>query len=147
MADQTTASITIQAPPGAVLAVISDFESYPEWTGAVKRAEVLSRRDDGRADQVRFALDAGAIKDEYTLQYDWSHPAEVRWGLVEGQMLKTLDGSYQLTDRGDGSTEVTYTLAADVRIPLLGMLKRKAERVIIDTALKELKRRVESQPS
>jgi hypothetical protein len=28
-------------------------------------------------------------------------------------------------------------------MPLLGMMKRKAEKVIIDTALKELKKRVE----
>jgi ribosome-associated toxin RatA of RatAB toxin-antitoxin module len=143
MADQTTASITVQAPPDAVMAVIADFESYPEWAGAVKRAEVVSRLDDGRGERVHFVLDAGAIKDEYTLAYDWSEPNTVRWRLVEGGMLRLLDGSYELTDNGNGSTDVTYTLAVDVRIPLLGMIKRKAEKVIIDTALKELKKRVE----
>ena len=30
---------------------------------------------------------------------------------------------------------MTYRLAVDVKIPMLGMLKRKAEKVIIDTAL------------
>ncbi|MDQ1482253.1 MAG: hypothetical protein QOF35_329 [Actinomycetota bacterium] len=40
-------------------------------------------------------------------------------------------------------TAVTYRLSVDVKIPMLGMLKRKAEQVIIDTALKELKKRVE----
>jgi hypothetical protein len=29
-------------------------------------------------------------------------------------------------------------------MPMLGMLKRKAEKVIMDTALKELKKRVET---
>ena len=143
MAEQTTASITIQASAAAVLDVIADFDSYPEWTGAVKHAEVLTRLPDGRAETVHFDLDAGAIRDEYTLAYDWNEPDVLRWRLVEGQMLKRLDGSYELADNGDGSTDVTYTLAVDVRIPLLGMIKRKAERVIIDTALKELKRRVE----
>ena len=32
----------------------------------------------------------------------------------------------------------------DVRVPLPGMLKRRAEKVIIDTALKGLKARVEA---
>jgi hypothetical protein len=54
-----------------------------------------------------------------------------------------MDGAYLLDDTG-GETEVTYRLAVDVAIPMIGMLKRKAEKVIIDTALKGLKRRVES---
>lgn len=144
MADSTTASITVNASPDAVLAVIADFEAYPEWTGAVKRAEVLDRRPDGRATLVHYHLDAGAIKDEYTLTYDWSAvPELLTWTLVEGQMLKMLDGSYALAGTDDGQTDVTYTLAVDVKIPLLGMIKRKAEKVIIDTALRELKKRVE----
>ncbi len=144
MADQTTASITVAAPPSAVLDVICDFEAYPQWTGAVKRAEILGRLPDGRAELVHYQLDAGPIKDEYTLRYDWSEvPTVLRWQLVEGQMLKTLVGSYALSEGSDGQTEVTYHLALDVKIPLLGMIKRKAEKVIIDTALKELKKRVE----
>ena len=47
--------------------------------------------------------------------------------------------------RGDGSTEVTYRLALDVSIPLIGMIKRKGEKILIDTALKGLKKRVESR--
>ena len=43
-----------------------------------------------------------------------------------------------------GGTKVTYDLEVDLKIPMIGMLKRKAEKVIIDTALKELKKRVES---
>jgi ribosome-associated toxin RatA of RatAB toxin-antitoxin module len=145
VADQTTASITIKADQGAVMDVITDFEKYPEWTGAVKKAEVLSRREDGRADLVHYSLDAGAIKDEYTLSYDWSGlPGALRWKLVEGQMLKLLTGSYELAAGSEaGTTDVTYTLAVDVKIPLIGMIKRKAEKIIIDTALKELKKRVE----
>jgi hypothetical protein len=104
---------------------------------------VLSAFPDGRAEQVHFVLDAGAIKDEYTLEYEWEDDAEVRWNLVEGRMLKSMDGSYVLVDNGDGTTYVTYRLAVDVKIPMIGLFKRKAEKMIIDTALKELKKRVE----
>jgi ribosome-associated toxin RatA of RatAB toxin-antitoxin module len=143
MADQTTASITIAAPAADVMTVIADIGSYPDWTGAVKQAKVISTYPDGRAQQASFVLESGPIKDEYTLAYTWNGDREVRWSLVEAGMLKQMNGSYALTDKGADSTEVTYTLAVDVRIPLLGMIKRKAEKVIIDTALKELKKRVE----
>jgi ribosome-associated toxin RatA of RatAB toxin-antitoxin module len=144
MAERTESSITIEAPAADVMAVIADFEAYPEWTGAVKQVEVLSAASDGRAEQVWFKLDAGAIKDQYTLAYTWKADQEVRWSLVEAeQIVKTMDGAYLLADNRDGTTTVTYQLAVDVKIPMLGMIKRKAEKVIIDTALKELKKRVE----
>jgi ribosome-associated toxin RatA of RatAB toxin-antitoxin module len=148
MADQTTSSIVIDAAPGDVMAAIADFESYPEWAKGVQTADVVSTYDagsaSGRADRVFFVLDVSPIKDEYTLAYEWDDDREVTWTLVEGKMLRALDGAYVLRDLGGGSTEVTYRLALDVSIPLIGMLKRKGEKILIDTALKGLKKRVEA---
>ncbi|MEI7029722.1 SRPBCC family protein [Streptomyces pratensis] len=147
MAEHTSSSITIEAAPADVMGVIADFARYPQWTGEVKEAEVLSTDDRGRAEQVRLVLDAGAIKDDHVLAYTWTGEREVSWTLVKSQMLRSLDGTYALTPLGGGErTEVTYRLAVDVKIPLLGMIKRKAEKVIIDRALAGLKKRVESVP-
>lgn len=143
MAEQTTSSVTIAAPKGDILGVIADFGSYPDWANAVREAEVLDTGPEGRPSRVRFTLDAGVLKDEYVLGYEWFGNDAVRWHLVEqGSVLSGMRGAYVLADHGEG-TEVTYELAVDVKIPMIGMFKRKAEKVIIDTALKELKRRVE----
>ena len=144
MAEQTTSSIVIAADPASVMAVIADFASYPVWAQGVKLAEPVGQPSGGHPDRVYFELDASPIKDAYTLSYDWHDPRAVTWTLVEGRMLKAMDGAYELDDHGDGVTEVTYRLAVDISIPMIGMLKRKAEKVIIDTALKGLKKRVES---
>ena len=142
MADRTESSIVVDAGPSAVLAVIADFEAYPEWTGAVREVTVLSTGDDGHAERVRFTLDAGAIRDTYVLDYTWDGDRKVSWTLVESQLMKRQDGSYTLQDI-DGGTEVIYAITIDTKMPLLGMMKRRAEKVILDTALKELKKRVE----
>ncbi|WP_406001358.1 SRPBCC family protein [Streptomyces sp. NBC_00829] len=148
MAEHTSSSITIEAAPADVMGVISDFTRYPEWTGEVKEAEVLAADTKGRAEQVRLVLDAGAIKDDHTLAYTWNGDNQVSWTLVKSQMLRALDGSYTLDAVGGGDrTEVTYQLTVDVKIPMLGMIKRKAEKVIIDRALAGLKKRVESGPA
>ncbi|MEU8173718.1 SRPBCC family protein [Microbispora hainanensis] len=145
MADRTSSSITIGAGRSTIMAVIADFPAYPEWAGQVKKTEVLETGADGRATRVRFVLDAGVISDDYVLGYDWDEDAGVSWRMVEaGKMLSGLTGSYRLTDNG-GGTEVTYDLAVDLKVPMIGMIKRKAEKVIVDTALKGLKRRVESR--
>ncbi|HEY0497983.1 MAG TPA: SRPBCC family protein [Kutzneria sp.] len=141
MADESTQSIVIDAEPARIMDVIADFAAYPEWANAMKTTEVLSTGADGRAEQVRFQLDQGVIKDEYTLEYKWAD-SSVSWHLVKGQMQKSQRGSYVLEPAG-ASTKVTYTLSVELGIPMIGMLRRKAEKVVMDTALKELKRRVE----
>ncbi len=145
MAEQTTSSIVVDAPASAVMAVIADFTAYPEWAQGMQSAEVLETGADGRGTKVHFVLEATPIKDAYTLAYVWDDDRSVTWKLVEGKMLKAMEGAYVLRPSGSG-TEVTYRLAVDLSIPMIGLLKRKAEKVIIDTALKGLKKRVESQP-
>ncbi|MGY1813141.1 SRPBCC family protein [Blastococcus sp. SYSU D00820] len=142
MADQSTQSIVVDAPAADVMAVIADFDAYPQWVAAAKRVEVLEAGPDGRAKRVHFVLDAGAVKDDYVLDYTWDGDRRVSWNLVKGQMQKRQEGSYTLVEN-DGRTEVTYAITIDLSIPMLGMIKRKAEKVILDTALKELKKRVE----
>jgi uncharacterized membrane protein len=141
MAESSTQSLVVQAPPAQVAAVVSDFEAYPEWVKATKSVKVLSRYDDGRARQVEFVLDAGVFKDTYVLEYSYADD-RIDWHLVRGETQKSQVGSYVFAATGAG-TEVTYSLAVDLTIPMLGMFKRKAEKVIMDTALKELKKRVE----
>ncbi|WP_027862811.1 SRPBCC family protein [Marmoricola sp. URHB0036] len=143
MAEQTTSSIVIDAPAAEVMAVIADFPAYPEWAQGMKKAEVVEEGAGGRADRVHFELEAAPIKDSYTLAYDWKGDSSVTWVLTEGKMLKAMEGAYVLEPSGSG-TEVTYRLAVDLSIPMIGLLRRKAEKVIIDTALKGLKKRVES---
>jgi ribosome-associated toxin RatA of RatAB toxin-antitoxin module len=142
MPEQTTSTIEIDAPPERVMAVIVDFEDYPTWVQGMKRVEIVERGPDGRAEQVHFALDAG-VKDSYPLAYDYADEHTLRWRLVEGKLMRAMDGTYELT-ANDAGTHVTYRLAVDLAIPMIGMLRRKAEKVIIDTALKGLKKRVES---
>jgi uncharacterized membrane protein len=143
MADQSTQSIVIDAPAAEVMAVIADFPAYPTWVSAAKQVEVLETGADGRGRRVHFVLDAGAVKDDYVLDYSWDGDRRVDWTLVQGQMQKKQNGSYVLTESA-GSTTVDYTIAIDLSIPMLGLIKRKAEKVILDTALKELKKRVEA---
>jgi hypothetical protein len=146
MTDTSTQSIVIAAPPDRIAAVICDFPRYPEWVSAAKTVEVVEEYEDGYASQVRFVIDAGVAADEYTLKYEYAEDiSRIEWHLVApSKMQRVQDGSYDIVGNGDGSSTVTYTLAVELTVGMLGMFKRKAEKMIMDTALKELKRRVES---
>ncbi len=146
MADRTSSTITVAAARAAVMAVIADFAAYPEWATGVRSAQVLEHGQDGRPLRVRFGLDAGVIRDSYVLEYAFDGDASVRWQLAEaGSMVTEMSGAYLLAD-DSGGTAVRYELAVGTRVPMIGMLKRRAEKTIVETALKGLKSRVESAP-
>ena len=143
MADKTAQTIYIDADPATVMDVIADIGSYPDWVAEYPETEVLDVYADGYPKTARMVLDATVLKDTMVLDYDWSADKRtVRWSLVSSSLLKALDGEYRLAPKGSG-TEVVYELAVDLMIPMIGLLKRKAERRLTDTALKDLKKRVE----
>ena len=145
MADETTGSIVIDASPAQIMAVIADLATYPDWSDGVKNVEVLTEFDDGRPGDARFIIESGPIKDSYVLAYEWSGDDSVTWELTEGGMLTAMNGCYSLTDQGHGGTLVDYRLSVGLSIPMIGMIRRTAEKVIVDTALRGLKARVEGE--
>lgn len=133
----------MSAPRATVMDVIADFAAYPEWATGVTSAEVVEQGAESRPRRVRFVLNAGPIRDSYVLAYEWDGETAVRWTLAEqGSMVTEMSGAYLLADDGPG-TKVSYELAVGTRVPMLGLLKRRAEKTIIDTALRGLKTRTE----
>lgn len=143
-AEQTRSSITINAAPGTVMDAIADFEAYPEWVEEVSGAEVREWDADGRPSKVCLRIDGGPIKDEQVHSYEWDGQRSVRWSLEKSRVLQSLEGAYVLDPAEGEGTLTTYRLAVNLKMPLLGVLKRRAEKVIIQRALEGLKRRVES---
>ncbi|BBZ43611.1 SRPBCC family protein [Mycobacterium parmense] len=145
MAEKTTQTIYIEADPGVIMQVIADIDSYPKWISEYKEAEVQEKDADGYPKTARLVLDAAVIKDTMVMAYTWPKDRRsVSWTLVSSSLLRALEGSYRLAPKGSG-TEVTYELSVDLAVPMIGLLKRKAERRLTDTALKDLKKRVEAE--
>jgi len=146
LTDEATERTTIAASPEQCYAIALDFERYPEWAADIKSVEVLERDADGRAKRVRFRAAAMGQSIRYTLEYDYSDaPRTLAWVQTEGDLTRRLDGSYVFEPTADGNaTEMTYHLVAELKVPVVGFIKRRAENRILGTALRELKARAES---
>jgi len=144
MGDSVREQMTIAAPADEVLAVLLAIERYPEWARDLKEAEVLGRDDHGRVIEARFRAAGFGYSTQYTLAYDHTVAGRLAWKLTKGDVTRKLDGSYALTDNGDGTTDVSYELEAELILPLLGFIKRRVTHKITHTALRELKARVET---
>jgi len=143
MIDSATDTAHIAASPEHCLAVAIDFESYPSWAPDVKDVRILETDASGRATRVEFRASALGRSTHYTLAYDYSQaPRRVTWSLVDGDIMRLVDGAYTFEAEGAG-TKVTYSLAIELVVPLPGFVKRRAE-VRILNSLKELKNRAEA---
>lgn len=145
MAEQTEGDISIDATPADVLAVITDFGSYPEWATGIKRADVKKKDSSGRPAEVAFEVSQMGVGAKYTLAYKYkAKDGGVSWTTKSASgAVKDIKGEYVLEAAGEG-TKVTYRTTIEPAIPMMGFMKRQAEKTIIGTALGGLKKRVES---
>jgi len=145
MAEQTAGDIEIDASPAEVMAVITDFGAYPKWASGVKKAEVKKKDSKGRASEVAFEVSQMGVGAMYTLAYRYkAGDGGLSWTTTSASgAVKDIKGEYVLKVAGKGTT-VTYRTTIEPAIPMMGFMKRQAEKTIIGTALGGLKRRVES---
>ena len=143
MAEEAHENISVDASPECCWIVATDFERYPEWAKDVKNVEILERDDDGRGAKVEYRVAGLGRSIRYVLGYDYGDaPGAFSWTLLEGDVLRRLDGRYGFEPDGNG-TRVTYDLAVDIAIPMPGLIKRRAAGMIMGTALRELKKEAE----
>ncbi len=143
MPEATHEEIVVAASPAMCFGVAADFEEYPTWASDVTEVTVLERDGDGRGARVAYRASALGRTVGYTLDYDWTDaPAAFAWNLVEGDMVRAIDGRYRFAAEGDG-TRVTYDLSIDLAVPLPGLVKRRAAARISTAALQDLKRAAE----
>jgi hypothetical protein len=144
MSDFSSSTITIEAPIADVGATLFAVASYPEWSGAFKKVDVLATDEQGRATKAKLTVDAGAVKDVVTLDFDWSQsPSKVTFSLDDANILTKMDGAYLLKSLDADSTSVTYELSVGLSMPIPAMMIAKQEKSTIDSALKQLKEHLE----
>ena len=145
MSNISTSTVTVAAPADQVQAVLFDLPAYPTWSTSIKSVNVLSTDDKGRATQVQVSVDAGALKDRPTLNYDWSKvPARLDFSLEDADLLTEMTGAFIIKDNGDDTTDVTYELTVGLSMPVPAIMRQKAEKSTIDLALKQLKEKLEN---
>ena len=144
MSEFSSSTVTIEASISEVGATLFAVDSYPEWSGAFKKVEVLATDDQGRATKAKLTVDAGAVKDVVTLDFDWSDaPSKVSFSLDDANILTKMDGAYLLKSLGEDLTSVTYQLSVGLSMPIPAMMIAKQEKSTIDSALKQLKEHLE----
>ena len=143
MTDSVEQTIEIDATPELCYQVAAKLDDYPKWVANLDSVEVLETGADNLASQAKFAVGAFGQTLDYTLQYTHNMPQKLAWKAIAGS-VKALVGSYTF-DAVDGGkrTRVTYKLALDPGFPIPGMIKKASTKLIVSTALNDLRKHTE----
>jgi carbon monoxide dehydrogenase subunit G len=141
-----SSSAEIDAPIEKVWKAVEDVEKAPDWQGGMKDLQALERDDQGRPTLVETEADAKVTTVKTKVRFAYDGPTLLSWKQEKGD-LKSMDGSWQLEDLGDGRTRATYALEGDTG-RMLGMLVRgpvedKLLDVLVNARADELKAYVE----
>jgi len=93
-------------------AVITDYQSYPDFVEGVSGTQILEQDDDGA--RVEYSLNM-IKKFKYILQLEHRAPTNIKWHLESGDLFKSNEGSWELEDLGSEGTKVTYTLEVNFK--------------------------------
>jgi len=141
MTEGTFQTLEIDAPAEALYDVVADIATYPEWATGVKEVEVLDLNEEGLVERARFVLEGFVKEIEYVLRYTHDRPNRLSWVAEEDSKdVRMLEGSYSFSPV-DGATEVVYALTVEPSFTLPGFLRRQAEKQIVTTALRGLRKR------
>ena len=141
-----SSSAEIDAPIEEVWKAVEDVEKAPDWQGGMKDVEALEHDDQGRATLVATEADAKVTTVKTKVRFSYEGPTRLSWTQEKGD-LKSMDGSWELEDLGDGRTRATYALEGDTG-RMLGMLIRgpvesKLIDILVNARADELKAYVE----
>ena len=141
-----SSSAEIDAPIEEVWKAVEDVEKAPDWQGGMKDVEALEHDDQGRATLVETEADAKVTTVKTNVRFSYEGPTRLSWTQEKGD-LKSMDGSWELEDLGDGRTRATYALEGDTG-RMLGMLIRgpvesKLIDILVNARADELKAYVE----
>jgi ribosome-associated toxin RatA of RatAB toxin-antitoxin module len=113
----------IDAPLDRVWELVEDVERAPEWQGGLKGMHALERDADDRAVLCEAETDAKVRTVKSIVRFDYSGaPNVLAWTQEKGD-LKSVEGRWELEDLGDGRTQATYRIEADLG-RMLGMVIR-----------------------
>lgn len=142
-----SASAEIEAPIADVYRVAADVEGSPRWQPEIKVAECQERDGDGDQVLVHMETDAKVRRLGSEMRFSYAEPTRISWAQEDGD-LKSVVGSWELEDLGDGRTRATYSLEVDlgralgliIRGPLVGVLRGQ----LVESMPDKLKRFVEN---
>lgn len=138
-----TKNVTMDAPVENVYKVLKDYEAYSEFMDGVTSVKIIE--ESGNETKAEYSINM-IKKFSYILNLVHEENKSIKWSFVEGDIFSVNSGSWELSDNGDGTTDVTYSVEVDIKVKMMGsgMITKKLTEVQLPVLLKSVEKRAQS---
>jgi hypothetical protein len=136
-------TIEVSADAASILAIVADFESYPQWNDAVKGAWVLARYDDGRPSQLRIDTAIQGFEGTYIQAVYYPGPGQIQTVMQQGELFTKQNQLFSVVEMGPMSL-LTVDLDVETSLAVPGLMIKKLVNDALDHLAGNLKARAEA---
>jgi ribosome-associated toxin RatA of RatAB toxin-antitoxin module len=108
----------------ACFKALTNYERYPEYIPGVLKVEIVPSQDPEAAVCLKYELNI--VKTFfYILEMYHKEGEEIRWKLVDSNLMKVNDGKWALSSGGKGKTKAQYSLDVEFKGFVPSMIVKK----------------------
>jgi ribosome-associated toxin RatA of RatAB toxin-antitoxin module len=135
-------TVEVNADADSILAIVADFEKYPEWNDEAKAVYVLARYDDGRPSQLRLDMEIQGQSGTFIQAVYYPGENQIQTVLQQGEVFTKQDQLFSVVGMGPASL-LTVDLEVEVSLPVPDMMVKKLVNDVLEHLADNLKTRAE----
>lgn len=138
-------TVEVDADVASIMAIVSNFEAYPEWNDGITGAWVLARYDDGRPSQLRLDMNVQGFEGMYIQAVYYPGENQIQTVMQQGELFAKQEQLFSVVETGATSlltVDIDVETSTPVPAPMVKMLLNN----VLDHLAENLKLRAE-QPA
>jgi len=135
-------TVEVAADAGSIMAIVADFEAYPQWNAEVKAVYVLARYDDGRPSQLRLDTVIQGIEGTYIQAVYYPSPIQIQTVMQQGDLFAKQEQLFSVVEMGPTSL-LTVDMDVETAMALPKPMVKKVVNNALDYLADNLKTRAE----
>jgi ribosome-associated toxin RatA of RatAB toxin-antitoxin module len=139
-------TVEVAADAAAVMGIVADFESYPQWNDEIKGLWVLARYDDGRPSQLRLDAAYEGIEGTYIQAVYYPSPNQIQTVMQQGNLFTKQEQLFSVVEMGPTSL-LTVDMDVETEMAVPAPMVKKLVNNVLDYLAENLKRRAEELAS
>ncbi|MGD1108690.1 MAG: SRPBCC family protein [Mycobacterium sp.] len=135
-------TVEVSSEAASVIAIVADFERYPEWSDGVNGCWVLARYDDGRPSQLRLDAAYQGFEGTYIQAVYYPGPNQIQTVMQQGELFKKQEQLFSVVEMG-ASSLLTVDIDVELSLPVPAPMVKSLLNNVLDHLANNLKQRAE----
>ena len=136
-------TVEVGADAASIMAIVADFEAYPQWNEGIKGAWVLARYDDGRPSQLRLDTEINGMGGTYIQAVYYPGENQIQTVMQQGDLFSKQEQVFSVVAMGPTSL-LTVDLDVETTMPVPKPMVKKMVNDALDHLADNVKKRAES---